>query len=162
MIQSIMILTFFVSAPAATTDRTKKINDNEHTLQATRRWSDFWLSPSKRAAVISLSPSLPSTHRVAGRKSVLKLGKPVNEYDIIVDFSPSSPHPTTTRSTFDGAFAWASGTIPGNELGKTRNIRRPRWMFRAPEMLGPARRIYCDRVRTPSIGVISTARLILL
>src|ERR671935_1889295 len=96
MIQSIMILTFFVSAPAATTDRTKKINDNEHTLQATRRWSDFWLSPSKRAAVISLSPSLPSTHRVAGRKSVLKLGKPVNEYDIIVDFSPSSPHPTTT------------------------------------------------------------------
>jgi len=49
----------------------------------------------------------------------LELGKPVNERDIIVDFSPSSPHPTTTRSTFDGAFAWASGTIPGNELDKS-------------------------------------------
>jgi hypothetical protein len=36
----------------------KKINDNEHTLQATRRLNDFWLLPSKRAAVIAyLHPS---------------------------------------------------------------------------------------------------------
>src|SRR5215471_11098741 len=58
MIQSIMILTFFVSAAAVAADRTKKINDNEHTLQATRRLNGFCLLPSKRAAVIAyLHPS---------------------------------------------------------------------------------------------------------
>src|ERR1700730_10317154 len=58
MIQSIMILTLFVSAPAVTTDKTAKINDNEHTLQATRRLNNFGVSPTKRAAVIAyLHPS---------------------------------------------------------------------------------------------------------
>jgi hypothetical protein len=58
MIQSIMILTFFVSALAVTTDMTAKINDNEHTLQAARRLNNFGMLPSKRAAVIAyLHPS---------------------------------------------------------------------------------------------------------
>jgi len=53
-----MILTFFVSALAVTTDMTAKINDNEHTLQAARRLNNFGVLPSKRAAVIAyLHPS---------------------------------------------------------------------------------------------------------
>jgi hypothetical protein len=58
MIQSIIILTFFVSAAAVTADRTAKINDNEHVLQAARRLNNLRVLPSKRAAVIAyLHPS---------------------------------------------------------------------------------------------------------
>jgi hypothetical protein len=63
MIQSIMILTFFVSALAVTTVMTAKINDNEHTLQAARSLNNFCELPSKRAAVIDYLP--PSRARIA-------------------------------------------------------------------------------------------------
>jgi hypothetical protein len=60
-----MILTFFVSAAAVTADKTAKINDNEHTLQATRRLKNFCVLPSKRAAVIAyLHPAEHAARRL--------------------------------------------------------------------------------------------------
>jgi hypothetical protein len=97
-----MILTFFVSAPAVTTDKAAKINDNEHTLQATRRLNNLGVSPSKRAAVIAYLH--PSRTRIAlANEQGIEAWHARQRSEHRCRFLVILLQATTTRRTFDGA-----------------------------------------------------------
>src|SRR5215470_4977634 len=113
MTQSIMILTFFVSAPALTTAMTAKINDNEQSAQTARRLNDFRLLPSNRAALIAFLHSSRARIALAEEQRIEAWHARQRTLTSLSILRQPSPHATTNRCTFHGASSTSTWTDPG-------------------------------------------------